>query len=137
MLITRYLVPLVIAFGVIGLFVFVSIPRAEAEVDSLRCTTSTLTAVTVGNSLSGVILATSSNRAFARIQQARTSNGISTSTVSLAFDGNNATLANGIELSTTTPYMDFGLNTPFPYTGAVQAITSFGSTTLRVTECTY
>ncbi len=112
---------------------------AKAEADSMKCSVSTVTAVAIGNQASTQVLATSTRaRAFAMIQQVRDASGIATSTVSISLEnGYNATLGNGIQLSTSTPSLTFGLNTLFPYEGAVQAITNVGSTTLRVTECVY
>ncbi len=115
-----------------------SAPHAEAEIDSTKCETSTITAVAIGNQASTQVLATSSNRAFAIVQQVRNAAGVASSSVSLALNEDVlATVGNGIQLSTTTPTLTFGINTPLPYTGAVHAITDTASTTLRVTECSY
>jgi hypothetical protein len=120
------------------LLVFGFAARTNAEVDSLKCDTSTITAATVGHQLTSRIFATSSNRAFAIVQLETTAGGMATSSVFLAFNEDvAATATSGIKLSTSTPTFTFGLNTDFPYIGAVQAITDSGSTTVRVTECTY
>jgi len=94
--------------------------------------------VTVGAGASSQILAASSRRAYAVIEQPLAA----TNTVALNF-GSAATLTSGIILSagsasTTDPdRIEVGLNTPFAYTGAVNAITTIGSTTLRVIDCKY
>ena len=68
------------------------------------------------------------------LQISMTSAGVATNTVSIAF-GSTATLANGIQLSTTTPTKEFGMDTIHAYSGIVSVITDNGSTTLRITEC--
>jgi hypothetical protein len=130
---------LAIILAVLALVVFITrTPSAKAEIDSFKCTTSTVTAVSVGNQVSSRVIATSSSRAFLRIQQVRDAAGVATTTVALSLDEDAAaTFNNGITLSTSTPYIDLGTNTTLPYTGAVQAITNTSSTTLRVTECVY
>lgn len=106
---------------------------------SQRCDVSTVTRAEVGNQGSIVILSASSNRAWARIQQPN----IATNTVALSFDeGAAATLTSGItlptkEASTTSHYIEFGLGTNFPYTGAVTGITNIASATVEVIECNY
>ena len=127
------------AIAIAALFLFFAFfPSARSEVDSQRCNVSTISGAQVGNQLSRQILATTTNRAFTRIEQVRTSDGTATSTVHVAFNGDlPATSGTGLTLSTTTPYIDFGLNTDFPYQGAVQGLTSTGSTTVRITECVY
>ena len=99
-----------------------------------NCTTTTETSVEIGASNSTTILSARSGRSFARIQQVRDAAGVATSTVSLAY-GATATLANGTELSTTTPFVELGMDTDHAYQGTVTAIANTGSTTLRVTEC--
>lgn len=103
------------------------------------CTAST-SKVTIGHQLSTQVLATSSRRAWARVQVDQNA----TNTVALALNDVTATLNNGILINqaltngaSTTPVLDFGLNTEFPYTGAVKALTNLGSTTLLITQCTY
>lgn len=99
------------------------------------CETTTETSVSIGSSNSVTVLSATSGRSYARIQLARTVDGTSTSTPSIAF-GATATLANGMQLSTTTPYLEFGMDTDHAYSGIVTAINSgSASTTLRVTEC--
>ena len=127
------------SFLLFSYFVIQSVQVAGADVGTPKCTTSTITAVPVGNQLSVQVLATSTNdRAWARIQQVRDSAGVATSSLSVAFNADvQATANNGLQLSTSTPTIDFGINTDFPYTGAVQVLASSGSTTVRVTECKY
>lgn len=139
MLTSRFIFLPLIAFALLVCgFVAYNSRTAVADNTSLNCTTSSITAVAVGNQLSTQVLATSSNRAYARIQEVRNAAGGATTTPSLSFNEDvPATAGNGLQLSTSTPTIDFGLNTDFPYIGAVQAITDTSSTTLRVTECTY
>lgn len=102
------------------------------------CAVSTVTMAGVGHQVSSTILSSSAARAWAQIELVTTTVGVATNTPSISFDeGAAATLASGVKLSTTTPIINFGLNTDFPYTGAVTAITDVGSTTIRVTDCIY
>ncbi len=103
------------------------------------CTAST-SKVTIGHQLSTQVLATSSRRAWARVQVDQNA----TNTVALALNDVTATLNNGILINqalingvSTTPILDLGLNTALPYTGSIKAITNLGSTTLLVTQCIY
>jgi len=110
-------------------------PATGGEV-SRKCETYSSTAATVGADISSTVVAAYSNRAYARIQVVDNA----TSTISLSFDeGEDATLGTGIILyaSTSTPFVEFGLNTDFPYVGEVTGITSVGSTTVQVVECRY
>lgn len=116
--------------------------RAEAGTSSLTsypCNNVTSTSTVIGNQVSTQVLATSSRRAWARIQQPINA----TNTVAISFAGGTAAvLGTGVQLSPSTstspvPFVDFGLNADLPYVGAVQAITSTGSTTVLVTQCVY
>ena len=108
-------------------------------VNSQSCTVSRITATTTANQLSTMVLGTTTRRAWAIIEQPVNA----TNTVALSFNhGAPATLTSGIDLenaSTTNGLTEirFGLNTDFPYTGSVYALTSTGSTTLKITECVY
>lgn len=116
-------------------------PNGLPAKDGAVCTVSSVAAVTIGDDISTQVLAASTNRAWARISVGNNA----TNTVFASFDeGAAATLNNGIGLNTantggasSTPYIDFGITTPFPYNGAVTAITNFGTTTVLVTECSY
>jgi len=99
-----------------------------------KCDTLTETLLTIGDEESTQILTATSGRSYAMLQLTMTSGGVATNTASIAF-GSTATLANGIQLSTTTPTLVFGMDTNHAYSGIVSAITDNGSTTLRVTEC--
>lgn len=104
-----------------------------------KCNVQTVSAVTVGHQLSSTLVSAYSNNAWVRIQVPSNA----TNTYSLSFDsGVAATVGNGLELNglggtTTENKITFGLNTDFPYVGAVTGITDQGSTTLLVTECRY
>lgn len=102
----------------------------------------TSTIATVGKDiLTGNILATSSRRAWARIQVPQNA----TNTIFLSFDeGAQAVLNQGMALNTanlsgasSTPFIEFGLNTSFPYTGTVKGLSNNGSSTVLTTECVY
>jgi len=92
---------------------------------------------TVGASNQTQLLATSTRRAFARIQ--KDLSAIASSTVFVSFDGAPAgAFANlALNASSTATSIEFGLNTDLPYTGSVHAITNTGSTSVLVTECVY
>lgn len=100
-----------------------------------ECTVSTVANSAVGNELTTTLLAAYSNRAWARIQVADGE----VEPIFVSFDeGAAATVDNGLALTaTSTTYIDFGLNTEFPYTGAVTGITGTASTTVLITECRF
>lgn len=101
------------------------------------CTTSTVSPVQVSTTASNA-LATSSRRAYAKIELIKTATDIATITPRISFsNGAKATAATGFQLSTTTPLIEFGLNTDHPYTGTVSIISPLGASILRVTECNY
>ena len=102
------------------------------------CDSATVTKVVIGHQVSTTIQATTTRRAYTRIQQPLNA----TNTVSIALNNDAAVSGNGIVLppATTTnmaTLAEFGLTTPFPYTGPITAITSTGSSTITVTTCTY
>lgn len=93
--------------------------------------------VVIGNQSSKEIVATHAQNAYVIVTQPINA----TNTVSLGFD-TDATTASGFVIgSSTATYhptvLEMGLNTDFPYTGAVNAITNLGSTTIGVTICRY
>jgi hypothetical protein len=91
----------------------------------------------IGHQESKTLINVNGRRAWAKIQLATSGVGVATNTASLSLGGV-ATLAGGTEISTSTDFsLEFGLNTPLPYVGAVAGITSTGSTTVRVVECLY
>lgn len=103
------------------------------------CTILTTTAVAVGTSGTNVVLATSSNRAYAIIEQPINA---SNTTAVLLGNGAPATLTSGIQLTpatSTSPLGSYtvGLNTATPYTGAVTALESTGASFVFVTDCRY
>ena len=99
------------------------------------CTVSTVSNSAVGDDLTTTLLPAYSNRGWARIQVADGE----VEPIFLSFDeGADATVDNGLALTaTSTTYIDFGLNTDFPYTGAVTGITGSASTTVLITECRF
>lgn len=114
---------------------------AEAGTSSLNsypCNTITSTVTSIGNQASVQLLASTSRRAWARVEQPINA----TNTVSVVFGGNLAVSGTGVVLtpSTTTspvPLLDFGLNASLPFVGTVSAITNTGSSTVLVTQCVY
>jgi hypothetical protein len=111
------------------------------SVKAEACTVSTVANVQLGAGTGAqTVLAASGRRAWARISQVQNSAAIATSTPFLSFNAGAAALVNsGVTLGTTTPSIDFGLATDFPYTGAVTGIIGNGgaSTTVQVTQCLY
>lgn len=106
--------------------------------DASACNTNTVTSVVVGNQLSTNVVATTSRRAYVRIELPTDTMGVATNTVAISLNnGNAATAVTGRILSTSTPSMTLGLNTELPYTGTITALTSTGSTTVKVTNCIY
>lgn len=99
------------------------------------CAVSSVASVAVGDDISSTVVSATSNRAYARIGVA----DAETEPIFLSFDeGAAATVGNGLIISaTSSPYIEFGRGTLFPYTGAVTAITGSASTTLSVTVCNY
>lgn len=102
---------------------------------SYPCTTVTTTSSTIGNQSATTLLTASSRRAWARVSVP--ANATSTFYLSL---GGTASVGNGIVLngvSSTTNYMDVGLNASAPFTGAITGITNIGSTTAVISSCSY
>lgn len=106
-------------------------------------TTNSIGVAGKGNTI-GNVLATSTLRAWARISVGDNA----TNTIFLSFDeGAKAVADTGVPLNfangtvggeaTSTPFVDFGLKTNLPYTGAVSATAETGTTTLLITECNY
>lgn len=136
-----------VAVLIVGAFLYTMWPSTQKDLlsgvsgsgsQADACTAST-SVVTVLSSASTQILGTSTNRAYARIQQPLNA----TNTIALAL--NNAPVTNAIPIislenaSTTvgqTRY-EFGLATPFPYTGAIAASSSNGTAVLQVIQCLY
>lgn len=103
-----------------------------------KCVVATSTAIAVGNQFATVISATTTNRAWIRIESPLNA----TNTAYVGFDDARATVASGFYLTPATtsspvPYVEYGLNTDFPTDGAVRILTSTGSSTILVTECLY
>lgn len=89
----------------------------------------------LGHQVATTIVAASSTRSYMRIEQPINA----TNTVSYAL-GTAATIASGAQLTTATTtspvaFVEMGIATDNPYTGAVSAITNVGSSTVLVTEC--
>lgn len=114
-------------------------PEVLGSISSQKCSVSSTLVASVGNQLSSTLLSANETRAWARIQQPLNAS----SSVSLSFDeGAAAVLNRGVVLSSASTTeqstsVEFGRATHFPYTGAVTGISSTGSTTVLVTECSY
>lgn len=111
-----------------------------AGISAPKCSVSSTEVATLGNQLSSTVLAANETRAWARIQQPLNA----TNTVALSFDegaaavrGEGYTLTNATTTSPVAMTDAFGRATDLPYTGAVTAISSTGSSTVLVTECSY
>ena len=103
--------------------------NSRVQTDGELCYTSSVDSISVGTT-NVVVLAASSTRAYARIQL----NGLKV--VNLSFQpGVDAVSGEGFELSSSTPDIVFGLNTDFPYTGEVRALSETASSTVNVIEC--
>jgi len=109
--------------------------------DGAWCDITTRTLAVVGDDLTTEVLATSTNRAWARI--AVGANATNTSYVE--FNDIDATVnspfvlnkTQGSGAGTTTPELVFGLTTPFPYRGVVNVLNDNGTSTVEVIECVY
>ena len=109
----------------------------EGGIGATECDITTESLISFGDDVSTEILASYGRRAWARVKFPTDSTGVSTSgPVALGFDAT-AALGDGTVLSTSTPELIFGLNTDLPFTGAVNAITTNGSTSIEVIECRY
>ena len=124
----------IIGVAIVGYFMGKGIKLGGGMEASRDCDITITTMVEIGASNSSTILSATSGRSYARIQQARDTHGRSTSTPYLSFGGT-AVSESGFMLSTTTPFVELGMTTDFPYTGTVTGITNTGSTTVTVIEC--
>ena len=136
--------------GIIGLILALLFGGGAVAVTDLGgirdsgCKNVTQSVVDVGNEESLEILATTSNRALARLERLNFSGDgndtLGTTTPWLAFtNGGAATSGEGIPLyaSSTKNFIEFGRNTIFPYIGSVTVITDTASTSLLLTVCDY
>lgn len=109
----------------------------QGGVNANACEIVSTSTVAIGNEESTQVLASDARRAWAVIEQpTAATNTVSISLGSDAVDGQGFGLAPG-GASTTPDKLQIGLNTDFPYTGSVEAITSTGSTSVRVIDCRY
>lgn len=120
------------------LFLYASQAQAgTSSLSSYPCSVVTSTSTVVGSQVSTTVLATSSRRAWARIEQPVNA----TNTIAVSIAGA-AVIGQGVQLTpatSTSPvaFFDFGLNTDLPYTGAIQAIANAASTSVAVSQCVY
>lgn len=99
------------------------------------CNTETTTRVTVGDDIATTVLATTTNRAYARLQL----NNGETNNVYVAFNDAVPSTSLGIPMiaSSSLAVLEFGLNTDYPTTGAVKIRTNNSTTTLSLITCNY
>jgi len=127
----------IILSGVIKMDIGVS--TASAEVGSRSCQIVYSGVMNIGHQLSTTLFSTTSNRAYVKI--AAPDNA--TNTIKLSFGATGAanigTTLNVPNLNgaSSTPSTIFGLNTEFPFTGPVYALTDNGSSTIDVISCVY
>lgn len=105
---------------------------------STECTIVSSTTVGIGNQTSTEIVASAKNNAYVIISQPVNA----TNTVALGFGATASLASSAVKLASTSTTVSpgtfvAGLNSDFPYTGSIQAITSTGSTTIGVTVCRY
>ena len=109
--------------------------------DGANCDITTSTLKTVGPQESTEVLATTTDRSYARISVGDNA----TNTVFIQLNDVEATVAaspivlNGANTNgaSSTPSIEFGLTTLFPYLGVVEILTDNGTTTVGVIECAY
>jgi len=130
--------------AITGMFVVQQVKQeATGGVASLRaCTVYSTGPVTVGHQQSSTLLGAYSNRAWAVISTGDNATNtvyvaFATSTAATASNGYPLNAANTGGATSTKQEVRFGLNTEFPYTGAVTGLTDNGSTTVYVTDCRY
>lgn len=112
------------------------------ETIGVTCNISTNAQVSIGASNDVTVLASSTRRAYAVITPDFDNEGVATTSVHVDFSANTAsTTKTGYTLGTTTPKLEFGITTDFPYMGPVQVVTGSAgvnaSTSVHVVECTY
>lgn len=110
----------------------------QSSVNSTACTVVSSTTVGIGHQKSVEIVASASNNAYVIISQPI----FATNTVAIGIGGTANLTTSGIKLapgtaSTSPERFVLGLNSDFPFTGSVEAITNAGSTTIGVTVCRY
>lgn len=133
---------------VLGVFILVTIGLfstsgtgeklgGQGGLGAQSCTMSATTSVMVGNQTALIAVPTSTRAAYVKIQQPMGA----TNTVAFGF-GAAPVFASGYRLATSSASVipdsfTYGLNTDFPYTGAVYALTSAGTSSLNVIICNY
>lgn len=134
------MIAVAVAIGMSGVLYFQNDESADLRGEgpsATECDLVATTSVAIGHQSSTQIVAANALNAYVRIEQPSTA----TNTVFIAY-GATATTQNSTRLSSSTNSMipdriEMGLDTDFPYTGAVSAITNQGSTTVGVTVCRY
>lgn len=128
-----------LVYAIIGVLALVDKTgfAGEGGAGATSCDIISSTQVVIGDDSSTEIVANHAQNAYVLITQPINA----TNTVSIGFDSA-ATTASGFVIgSSTATYhpsvLEVGLNTDFPFTGAVNAITNLASTTIGVTICRY
>lgn len=126
----------ILAIGGVILFSRGELDLGRADgFSAFDCSVQNSSSVAIGDDISSTLFSGHSRTAYAEISVV----GSAGQDFYLSFDeGASAVVGEGVHLSaTTTPKVVFGLNTDFPYTGAVTGISSSATTTLSLTVCRY
>ena len=110
----------------------------QGGVGATSCTVVSSTTVGIGHQKSVEIVASASNNAYVIISQPV----FATNTVAIGLGGTANLVTSGIKLapgtaSTSPDQIVLGLNSDFPFTGSIEAITNAGSSTIGITVCRY
>ena len=135
-----------IIIGIIAIFIVVIFNKEPIKntllgggLNNQKCSVSSTEVANIGKDIGSTILSANETRAWARIQQVANA----TNTIALSFDEGAAAVADqgsALTPATTTspvPFVEFGRNAGFAYTGAVTGLADKGSTTVMVSECSY
>lgn len=105
----------------------------QGGVTATACSISSQTRVSIGDDVSTQVVASDARNAYTLLQLALDESNA----VYLGF-GQDAVTTGGLILDASTDRsLAVGLNSDFPFTGAINAITNTSSTTLYVTVCEY
>lgn len=125
---------------IVGLFIFndKQTVAGEGGAGATDCDIISSTNVVIGHQKATEIVASAANNAYVVISQPITA----TNTVAISLGSAPSITGSAIKLapgtaSTSPDKLVVGLNSDFSYTGAVNAITNLGSTTIGVTVCRY
>lgn len=125
----------------IALFIFTHAEQllaGDGGTDAQACTMVATTTVVIGNQSSTQIVAAAANNAYVIISQPPNASN----TVAIGFGvtpslTTSSYLLASSSMSIIPDRLVLGLNTDFPYVGAINAITNISSTSVGVTVCRY